>query len=86
METDEKKVEIYIDTENCIGCGSCVELCPEKVYELNDEIANIVRGDACTACGACHVVCDYDALKIKDISQYSDFRKDIASLPENEEE
>jgi len=28
---------VTIDTDECIGCGSCVELCPE-VFEL-DEIA-----------------------------------------------
>ena len=78
MENGETKVEIIIDEENCVGCESCVDICPENVYELNDGIAKIVAVDACTACGACHVVCDYDALQIKDISRYSDFRKDIA--------
>jgi len=25
-----------IDEEECIGCGSCVELCPE-VYKMNED-------------------------------------------------
>jgi ferredoxin len=26
---------VYIDEEECIGCGTCEELCPE-VFELNE--------------------------------------------------
>jgi len=28
--------KVVIDTEECIGCESCVELCPE-VFEFDDE-------------------------------------------------
>lgn len=27
---------VYIDTDECIGCESCVELCPE-VFDFNQE-------------------------------------------------
>jgi len=27
--------KVYIETEECIGCESCVELCPD-VFELDD--------------------------------------------------
>jgi ferredoxin len=27
---------VYIDEEECIGCGSCEEICPE-VFKLNEE-------------------------------------------------
>ena len=27
---------IYIDEEECIGCGSCEEICPE-VFKLNED-------------------------------------------------
>lgn len=30
--------------ESCIGCGSCVEICPE-VFELNGELA-VVKSNA----------------------------------------
>ncbi len=36
-----------VDYETCIGCGSCVELCPE-VFELrNDEKAWVIGADKC---------------------------------------
>lgn len=28
--------QVYIDEEECIGCGSCEEICQE-VFELNEE-------------------------------------------------
>jgi ferredoxin len=27
---------VYVDEEECIGCGSCEEICPE-VFVLNEE-------------------------------------------------
>ena len=27
---------VYIDEEECVGCGSCEEICPE-VFKLNEE-------------------------------------------------
>ena len=29
--------KVAIDVEECIGCGSCHDLCPE-VFDLNEEI------------------------------------------------
>ncbi len=28
--------KVYIDEDECIGCGSCEEICPE-VFKLNQE-------------------------------------------------
>jgi ferredoxin len=33
--------KVYIDEEECIGCGSCEEICPE-VFELNEETETAV--------------------------------------------
>jgi ferredoxin len=29
--------KVFIDQDECIGCGSCRDICPE-VFELNEEI------------------------------------------------
>ncbi len=39
-----------IDYEECIGCGSCAEICPE-VFEVRDEAKAYVIGD--NKCGGC---------------------------------
>ena len=30
--------KVYIDEDECIGCGSCEEICPE-VFRLNEDTA-----------------------------------------------
>lgn len=40
-----------IDQEKCIGCGTCVEICPLDTIRLNDEgKAFIAYGDDCMTC------------------------------------
>jgi ferredoxin len=34
--------EVTVD-ENCVGCGSCAETCPE-VFELKDDLAIVKKG------------------------------------------
>lgn len=38
-----------VDYGLCIGCGSCVEICPE-VFELRDEKSWVVGPDKCDTC------------------------------------
>jgi ferredoxin len=37
---------VYIDEEECIGCGSCVEICPE-VFQMQegDEKAQVIKSE-----------------------------------------
>jgi len=42
--------KLVVDQELCIGCGSCVEICPE-VFELNEEEKSYVKNqEACETC------------------------------------
>jgi len=39
-----------VDLELCIGCESCVELCPE-VFEVRDDVkAYVIGEDKCDGC------------------------------------
>jgi ferredoxin len=38
-------MQLKVDRETCIGCGSCVDLCPD-VFEMDDEDKAIVKDDA----------------------------------------
>lgn len=56
-------MDIVVDKELCVGCGICVEMCPEEVLELRDEIATVVNLDNCIECEACQVNCEYEAIQ-----------------------
>ncbi len=55
--------DVTINTEECKGCGLCVESCPPKVLELlpglNAYGAHPAHylGERCTGCGICFYCC-----------------------------
>ena len=52
-----------IDQEKCIGCGTCVEICPLDTILLNDEgKAFIAYGDDCMTCFKCERLCPAGAI------------------------
>ena len=61
MNVDVKhdRGSIHIDTEECKGCGLCLEACPPKVLSLSDRLNHygyrnaMYSGSGCTGCGIC---------------------------------
>ena len=55
--------QLRIDEEECKGCSLCIEACPPKVIALSERLNHfgyrtaLYRGDGCTACGICFMVC-----------------------------
>ena len=60
-------MSIWVNTDECTGCGSCEPVCPFGLIEIIDDIAQIKEG--CNLCGACVEVCDFDAIIIEEIEQ-----------------
>lgn len=54
-----------VDLDLCIGCGSCVEVCPE-VFELRDDKAWVIS-DKCGSCDCTEAanVCPSEAITIE---------------------
>ncbi len=70
--------DIKVLTDECTGCGSCVDACPFGAITLENDVA--VIGDKCTYCGACVEVCPVEAIVLtkdekrvqEDIADYKD--------------
>jgi NAD-dependent dihydropyrimidine dehydrogenase PreA subunit len=59
--------EIIVDPEKCNGCGECLDICPEEVYELQEEKAVPVNAEDCEGCESCVEVCDEEAITVAEI-------------------
>jgi pyruvate formate lyase activating enzyme len=55
-ESISPRVQKMYTREKCIGCGECVDICPEQACKLTD--AGIVTDrNLCIRCGRCAAVC-----------------------------
>lgn len=61
-ESKHRRPELAFYENLCIGCGDCLEACPNRCHTLVDGEHRIDR-TACVQCGACERVCT-GALKI----------------------
>jgi nitroreductase/ferredoxin len=68
--------EWNIDDELCAKCGSCVDICPNRILQKNSE------GDiyfmesllwSCFRCGQCMAVCPKSAMHVSGLSYDADF-------------
>ncbi len=57
-------VSLKIIPELCVGCGTCLEVCPHKVFEMRDGKAAILDRDRCMECGACAGNCAFGAIEV----------------------
>ncbi len=55
-----------IDADECIGCGICVDTCPQEVLDIVDGVCDAVNEEACIGCGACVEDCPMDAIVIEE--------------------
>ena len=50
------------DEKECVGCGTCREVCPAKAIESSDDVGSLkrtftLRLDTCIFCGQCEANC-----------------------------
>ncbi len=57
---------IKMNPELCIGCGTCVDNCPNRVFQLVNGKSQAVNSKDCMACYLCETVCPKSGIKIRD--------------------
>jgi len=56
--------ELIDNQDVCSGCRQCYEVCPQRVWEMNDDNrAVLAHRGACTACRACLTQCPTGAIQ-----------------------
>jgi len=57
---------IFLKTDCCTACGSCMETCPKKVLDkvsfLAHKHAHVARAEACIGCLKCVKICPQQAV------------------------
>ncbi len=53
---------MQVDTERCVGCGACIEVCPNGAIQLRQAKAWI-NPDLCTECKTCAEVCPQGSIQ-----------------------
>ncbi|MCL7474811.1 MAG: 4Fe-4S binding protein [ANME-2 cluster archaeon] len=52
-----------VDADECVGCGTCVDECPQEAISMNDDDIAVIS-DECTECGLCVNACPTGAISL----------------------
>ena len=59
---------VTVDSARCTGCGTCVKVCPENVFEIKNidgkNVSAVVAEKNCFACKACEIRCPEHAIEV----------------------
>ena len=62
-ESIRPKPALWHNVQDCVGCGTCVAVCPEKALTLTDRIH--VARERCVHCGTCVDACPAAAMTVQ---------------------
>ncbi len=68
-------MQTVVDAGKCIGCASCLTICPVDVFDYADEQPIDTRTDACVQCVLCADVCPVLRPTDQDLPQQLNFRE-----------
>ncbi len=63
-EALDREPTLMFNVEKCVGCGACVEACPEKANSLGQDGKARVDRTRCTVQGSCVAACCYKAREL----------------------
>jgi NAD-dependent dihydropyrimidine dehydrogenase PreA subunit len=64
-EKGTQETLVTIDEDLCIGCGDCVNLCPQQIlYIGEDEVCHVTDPRQCDRLRGCERACPSEAIKV----------------------
>ena len=57
---------VSVDTDKCVGCSECVDVCPVEVYEIKDGKSDPINAEECLGCESCVEVCEPGAITVEE--------------------
>ncbi|MDO4622278.1 MAG: 4Fe-4S binding protein [Eubacteriales bacterium] len=58
--TIHEDIEYYVQS-NCMGCGKCLQVCPENCIDIS-KCPAVIDQNACRHCGECREICPVGAV------------------------
>jgi len=55
-------IKYSIDLEKCIGCGSCLKVCPADAISGEKKQPHKIDQDKCIQCGRCYEICKFESI------------------------
>ena len=53
-----------VDKKKCIGCGTCVSICPVEAISFDKDGKAVINKAKCIHCGACEASCPVNAIQL----------------------
>lgn len=58
--------QVTVDTDKCVGCGECVDVCPVEVYVMKDGKSDPENAEECLGCESCVEVCEGHCITVEE--------------------
>ena len=55
---------VKVDPDECVGCETCVDVCPVEAISMVDDKA-VIDQDTCTECETCIPECPVEAINVE---------------------
>jgi heterodisulfide reductase subunit A len=85
-EVAQEPLAATIDTETCIGCTRCADVCPYNAIEGEMQEPHSVIEAACMGCGTCAAACPTDAITMPGFTDEQIKAQISAALEDNPQE
>ena len=66
MSMEGRYATIHVNTDECVGCQHCADVCFQDVYRLNEEKGYIEAKyvEDCASCYQCEMVCPKQCIEV----------------------